>query len=258
MRKIETKNGIQPAVVNELITRDKAMAGDMVLVVTPATASQVPTEEGWTKDFLIEVKTAAGEVHDWLTKDFTTGVSVADTSSAGEATIASTTLSIENGKAVVTVTGDEAAWLGGTAQVETITATAGASSAGNVTMTITAAGMSNSPKAVTIALTTDDDTAAEVAAKVRAALEADEDVNAFFTVGGTGAAVVITAKTPAANDATMAFGYVDTGSTSATFGSSTNTTAGVAKETATLTVAEMSIMGYTLASKTGVVTIEAE
>jgi hypothetical protein len=67
----------------------------------------------------------------------------------------------------------------------------------------------------------------------------------------------MTAKTPAANDATMAFGFADTDSTGVTFGSSTNTTAGVAKETDTLTVAQYSLLGHTIAAKTSVETFSS-
>lgn len=89
-------------------------------------------------------------------------------------------------------------------QVETATivGTIGAGGAGNATITVTAAGMSNSPKVVSVAVA-NNDTANQVATKVRAALTADPDVSAFFTVSGSNAAVVLTAKTAAANDATM-------------------------------------------------------
>jgi len=147
-----------------------------------------------------------------------------------------------DGEATVVVSGDAAAWLGGTAQVETITATKGtgiaqvetitctageSTGAGDITMTITAAGMSNSPKAVVVAIGAEDDTVEEVGALVRAALNLDADVTGFFTVGGTGAIVNLTALTPDTNDATLAFGFVDTDTTGVTFGASTNTTAGV-------------------------------
>lgn len=117
----------------------------------------------------------------------------------------------------------------GIRQVETIVCTAGESTgAGNITMTITAAGMPNSPKAVVVAIGAEDDTVEEVGALVRTALGLDADVSSMFVFSGTGANIILTAITPAANDGTFAFGFVDTDSTGVTFGASGNTTAGVA------------------------------
>lgn len=112
-------------------------------------------------------------------------------------------------------------------QVETVQVTAGASAAGDLVVRVTAAGMTNSPKDVTVPVTTDDDTAAEVAAKIRTALAADVDVSAFFTVGGTSDNVILTAKLEAANDGTLAIALQDADSSGVTFGASGNTTAGV-------------------------------
>lgn len=108
---LETKNGIQPAVKNELKLRDKALAGDILFVVDPATVTPVPTSEAWTRTVTITLETTAGEVHEWFNKAITTGVSIADTSTAGTATIPSTTLTFTNGKATVVVSGDAQDWL---------------------------------------------------------------------------------------------------------------------------------------------------
>lgn len=250
--------GIQPAVRKQFELRDKALAGDMVWVVTPVTVSTTPLATSWTRTARVELQTAAGELHGWFSKTIATGNSIANTSSAGTATIPSTTLTIKDGSANVVISGDAQAWLGGTAQVETITCTAGESGGtGDVTMTITAAGMTNSPKAV-VALVEEGYDVTAVANSVLVALAADVDVSAFFNVSGADTdSVILTAKTAAANDATLAFGYVDTDSTGATFGSSTNTTPGVAKETDTYTVAEATIMGYTISAKTSVETFSA-
>lgn len=112
-------------------------------------------------------------------------------------------------------------------QQETITVTHGCDQDGYTQITVTAAGMTNSPKAVMVALTSADNTVDEVAAKIRAALTADADVGVFFTVGGATANVVLTAKAYAANDATMAMAMVDAPNCGVTVGASTNTTAGV-------------------------------
>lgn len=112
-------------------------------------------------------------------------------------------------------------------QQETITVTNGCTQDGYLKMTITAAGMGNSPKDVWVYVTTDDDTVNEVATKIRAALAADADVGGFFTVGGDDVAVVLTAKAYAANDATMEIAMVDAPACGVTVGASGNTTAGV-------------------------------
>ena len=91
--------------------RDKAMSGDIVWVVSPATVAPAPTAAAWTRTVNIELQTAAGEVHEWFTDAITSGVSIADTSTAGTASIPATTLTITNGKGSVVVSGDEAAWL---------------------------------------------------------------------------------------------------------------------------------------------------
>jgi len=71
-------------------------------------------------------------------------------------------------------------------------------------------------------------TAAEVAAEIRAALAADADVAAFFTVGGSGATVVLTRLRSAANDATMNIAIDnDTCEGLTPAATSANTTAGV-------------------------------
>lgn len=99
------------ALKKEMALRDKAAAGDLVWVCTPSTVAPAPTSSAWTRDVVVTLETAAGEVHSWFDKSITSGVSIADTSTAGTASIASTTLVIKNGKATVTVSGDEQDWL---------------------------------------------------------------------------------------------------------------------------------------------------
>ena len=70
---------------------------------------------------------------------------------------------------------------------------------------------------------------AQVAGKIRTALTNDTNVGAFFDISGTGADVVITRKTAAANDATMNVSIANgtcTGLTAAP--TSSNTTMGIA------------------------------
>jgi hypothetical protein len=105
------RDGISLEVREEITQRDKAMAGDLVFVLTPATVTRPATSATWTRDVLVELKSADGKLHDWFTKSITSGVSIANTSTLGTATISSTTLNIVNGKAVVTVTGSAHAWV---------------------------------------------------------------------------------------------------------------------------------------------------
>lgn len=87
-------------------------------------------------------------------------------------------------------------------RVYTLTITAGASTAGTITYTIDGV-------AVTTAIAGDstDDTAAEVAGKIRTSLNASGWVTSRYGVSGTGAAVVLTAKDwSTAHSASIAFG----------------------------------------------------
>lgn len=132
----------------------------------------------------------------------------------------------------------------GVAQVETATVTAasGITGSGNATVTVTAAGMTGSPKAISVALTTTAHTTATlIATALAAGLNADADYSAMFTATSSGADVITTRKalasytvggdavsTYAANDATLNVAIANgtcTGITTAA--SSANTTAGV-------------------------------
>ena len=108
---LDGRNAIQPAVKDELKIRDKASAGDILFVVDPATVTPVPLSTAWTRTVTVTLETAAGEIHEWFNKAITTGVSIADTSTAGTATIPATTLTFANGKATVVVSGDAEDWL---------------------------------------------------------------------------------------------------------------------------------------------------
>lgn len=116
----------------------------------------------------------------------------------------------------------------GTQQVETATAAGTASGSGNITVTITAAGMTGSPKAIVVAITSGD-TPTQWATKVRTALAADVDVASFFVIGGSTTAIALTARAAADDDATMNIAIADTDTTGITpVVTSTSTTAGVA------------------------------
>lgn len=145
-----------------------------------------------------------------------------------------------------TIEASTTAFTAGTAQVETATAAGSITTSGNMTVTVTAAGMTGSPKAISVAVTSGD-TAATWAGKVRTALAADADVSAMFTVSGSTTAIVLTRKPThtftvpdgdggttslyfyAANDGTLNIALADDTSDGVTeAATSANTTSGVA------------------------------
>jgi len=116
----------------------------------------------------------------------------------------------------------------GTQQVETNTVVGTVTTAGNATVIVTAAGMSNSPITLNVAVSLND-TAATVANKIMIALMANTDITAFFDVTKVDTVITLKAKTRAANDTTMNISIANgtcAGLTNSL--TSTNTTAGVA------------------------------
>lgn len=124
----------------------------------------------------------------------------------------------------------------GTAQVETITVTHAAAKAGTLIVSVTSALLGT--VAVNVAVLASDNTVAKVATKIAAALAADADIAAEFTVAANDDDVVLTAIYADSNDATLAVALTSDGATGVTVGASGNTTAGVAPvcqvETATV------------------------
>ena len=137
------------------------------------------------------------------------------------------------------------AFVAGTAQVETATVTAGsgATSDGNLVVTVTASGMTGSPKAINVPLTTaEHTTAALIATQIAATLNADADYSAMFTATTSTADVITTRNATssytvpggtlgiyAANDATLNVAIAAGLGVSAA-STSTNTTSGVASD----------------------------
>jgi hypothetical protein len=116
--------------------------------------------------------------------------------------------------------------LGSVRQEETATIVGVITLAGYAIITVTAAGMTNSPKNVSVSVALND-TAEQVAAKAYTALILDSDVSAFFDVSQSAADLIFTAKAAADNDATMnvaSANYTCTGLTDQP--TSANTTAG--------------------------------
>lgn len=115
----------------------------------------------------------------------------------------------------------------GVAQVETATAAGTVATAGNATVTITAAGMTGSPKTKSVPVALNDNANA-IALAIRTALAADADITAMFSVSGATDKVILTKLVPAANDATLNIAIADGTSVGVTTAaSSANTTAGV-------------------------------
>ena len=85
-------------------------------------------------------------------------------------------------------------WVDAVHQVET--ATCAGTALGDLTTTVTAAGLTGSPLAIPVAVDSGD-TAAVWAVKVRAALEANAAVAAMFEIGGATTAIILTRRAKA-------------------------------------------------------------
>ena len=106
---------LKPAIRDMLTLFAKALSGDMVLVVVPATATPAPTSATWTQDFYVELQTAAGEVHSWFNKAVGSGHGVGQSTSGGGTVSAApaTTTTFTNGIAKITMTGTTHVWSNG-------------------------------------------------------------------------------------------------------------------------------------------------
>ena len=111
-------------------------------------------------------------------------------------------------------------------QVETLVVVGTVTTAGNATVVVTSRDLVSSPITLSVAVALND-TATLVAGKVRTALSANAEISAVYTVGGTGANVILTRINPASNDATLNVSIANGTSAGLTaVPSSTNTTAG--------------------------------
>ncbi len=88
-----------------------ALNGDMVMEISPSAVTLAPTGDAWTRTVTITFKDSLGNVMTWLTETIATILSIGDTSTAGTASITSTSIVIVRGVATVVVSGDAAAWL---------------------------------------------------------------------------------------------------------------------------------------------------
>lgn len=87
-------------------------------------------------------------------------------------------------------------------QIETATVVGTISTAGNAKVIVTAAGLTGSPKTYSVAVALSD-TASQVAGKIITALQADSNLTALYTVGGTGATITLTRVSAQNTDTTL-------------------------------------------------------
>ena len=114
-------------------------------------------------------------------------------------------------------------------QVETATVVAGggATSNGNLAVTVTAARVTGSPLAFSVALTTATHTTATlIATAIKAAFNDNAALTAVYTVGGSGAAITLTETSAENNDSTLNVA-ITAGLGVSAITNSTNTTTGV-------------------------------
>ena len=116
----------------------------------------------------------------------------------------------------------------GICQVETATVVGTITTAGNATVTVTGAGITGSPLAVSVAVALGD-TASVIAQKMRVALQNTAAITAVYEVSGAGSDIVLTRKLAAVNDATLNIAVADGTSVGITEAEiSVNTKAGTA------------------------------
>ena len=111
MSRFANDNRFSMPLRKEMALRDKASAGDIIWVLSPATVAPVPTAAAWTRDVVVTLETAAGDIHTWFDAAISSGVAIANTSSAGTATILATTLTVKSGQVTITISGDAESWL---------------------------------------------------------------------------------------------------------------------------------------------------
>lgn len=121
-------------------------------------------------------------------------------------------------------------------QVETATVVGAIINPGNATVIVTAAGMTGTPKTISVAVAALDDASA-VAGKIRTALGLDAAVIALFAVSGATDKVILTKLAPAADDTSLNIS-IDNGTCTGltTAATSADTTAGVENDTVSVGV----------------------
>jgi hypothetical protein len=180
----------------------------------------------------------AGKVATALTNDVNVGGKFVVTNPGGAPTTVVLTAKVAaaNDATLNVATADDTS-IGLASTGSSANSTAGvAPGTGNATVIVTASGMTGTPETVSVAVVASDNATA-VAGKIKTALGLNAHVNGFFTIGGTGADVVLTVKTKAADDSSMNID-VDNGTCTGLTDepTSTHTLAGVAAGTGNATV----------------------
>lgn len=139
------------------------------------------------------------------------------------------------------------------AQVETATAAGTVTQAGNALVTVTSS-LFDDPIAIDVPVEVDDG-ANDIAAAIRTTLAANADIAEHFTVSGADAAIILTAKVPAANDDTLNIAIADGTGDGASQGvttkaTSANTTAGVPYDQISVGFGDILGLPYLLTHKT--------
>lgn len=111
----------------------------------------------------------------------------------------------------------------GNAQSEKATGTTEPTADGNITVIVTASGMTGSPISVTVAILNADDLAG-VATKIATALNGNATISAMFTATTDTASVILTKDAIGAFDSTLSIGFTDTGTTGYVLGASIDNT----------------------------------
>jgi hypothetical protein len=96
-------------VLDEFTQIEKAMSGNMKLNISPATVNRTATTAAWSRTVTITLTDKDGNLLDFYSGDLS--VSIADTSTAGTATITDTTPPMVNGVCKVVVSSAAAAWV---------------------------------------------------------------------------------------------------------------------------------------------------
>jgi CSLREA domain-containing protein len=134
----------------------------------------------------------------------------------------------------------------GTQQQNTLTVnlSAASSGAGDVSLTLTAAGMNNSPKSLTVTIA--DETADLVANDIRDKLNADPDVASFFVATSSSNTVILTRKAAAADDTNILLSITGCSCAGVSNSSSSDTTPGVSSGNAKVVVTSTGMAGSPL------------
>jgi hypothetical protein len=242
---VETATVVSPGVAQVetatvVGTIEAAGAGNAAVIVTAAGMAGSPKTKSVAVANNDNAAAVAGKIAVVLAADTDIAAMFTVTNPGSGATVVLTAKTAAANDGTLNVSIDNGTCAGLTTAASSANSTAGVApgitTSGNGTVTVTAAGMTGSPKAISVALVAGD-VASAVATKIKAALTADTAVSGMFTVGGTGATVTLTRKIKAANDGTLNIALIDdTCAGITTAASSANTTAGVAQTTSTITL----------------------